>query len=135
MRLRLLQGRWAKCEIHIDISEISVALLISDPELIEYGGVGQLAQSTIDLIGSEVRLLCSINEMRDDARLGHHLRAEHFLNFVRNLISESRATSEQIGNHLPRILRGFEQSISCIPGEQAGDDDDGARQKHGNEKN
>src|SRR5262245_32560286 len=106
MRLRLLQGRWAKREIHIDISEISVAFLISDPELIEYRGVGQLPQSTIGLIGSEVRLLCSIYKMRGDARLGYHLRAEHFFNLVRNFASQRRAASKQVGNHLPRLLGG-----------------------------
>jgi hypothetical protein len=35
VRLRLLARRWTEGEVNIDVSEISVTFLISDPELIE----------------------------------------------------------------------------------------------------
>ena len=41
--LRLLQRRWTEGEVHVDVAEVGVALLIGDPELVEHCGVGKLA--------------------------------------------------------------------------------------------
>ena len=50
-----------------------MTLLISDPELIQNRRISELPQSAIDFFRSEVRFFCSVDEMRDDARLRHHL--------------------------------------------------------------
>ena len=50
-----------------------MTLFISDPKLIQNRRIGQLPQSAIDFFGSEVCLFCGVDEMRDDARLRHHL--------------------------------------------------------------
>src|SRR5512132_3879814 len=76
VRLRLLERRWAEGEVHIDVAEIGVTLLVGDPDLIEHGGVSELAEPTIDLIWREACLLRGVHEMRGDPRLRHHVCAE-----------------------------------------------------------
>ena len=50
-----------------------MALFVSDPELIQNRRISQLPQSAIDFFGSEVCFFRGVDEMRDDARLRHHL--------------------------------------------------------------
>ena len=41
--LWLFQRRRTEGEVHVDVAEVGVALLIGDPELVEHRGVGKLA--------------------------------------------------------------------------------------------
>ena len=77
-----------------------MTFLIGDPELIKNGRISELPQSAVDFFRSEVRFFRGVDEMRDDARLRHHLCAEHLFDLVRNLVSKGRAAGEEIGDHL-----------------------------------
>jgi len=110
-----------------------VALLIGDPELIEYRGVRELAQPAIDLLRREAGLLRGVDEMSDDPRLRHHLDAEHLLHLVRDLVGETGAPGKQIGDHLARVLGRGQQRIARVPCKQRRDDDDGAGEQSSHE--
>ena len=62
-----------------------MTFLISDPELIQNRRISELPQSAIDFFGSEVCLFSGVDEMRDDARLRHHLCTEYVFDFVRRI--------------------------------------------------
>ena len=134
MRLGLFERRGAEGEIDIEVAEISVALLVGDPELIERRGQGELPQPPVDLVRAHAGLLGGVDEMRKDTRLGHHLIAEHQFDLAGNFVGEAGAAGEQIGDHLARIFGGLEQRVARVPGEQRRDDDDGADKQPGHEQ-
>ena len=109
-------------------------LLVGDPKLIEHRGVGDLAQAPIELVGREASLLRGIDEMGDDARLRHHMGAEHLFHLAWNFVGEACAAGKEIGHHFAGVLGRGEQRVARVPCEQRRDDNDRAGEQPGHEQ-
>ncbi len=95
MGLGLLLRVWTKCEVHVgDISQISMTLLVGNPDFVQHRIVRNLLESPVDLVRAQSRRFPHGHEMCCHPCLHDHLLAEGRFHIVHNTGAEGRAATE-----------------------------------------